>query len=253
MHEASLYDDNCFITLTYDDAHLPKDKGLHYVDFQLFMKRFRKYAKNVRFYMCGEYGEVNLRPHFHAILFNWDFKDKEPLFKRNGNQVYVSEQLNETWGKGLASVGACTEQSAGYVARYVTAKLTGKDWEINPKTGRPYGAKYERLDPSTGEIYRVEPEFNKMSRKPGIAQAWFEKHYTDVYPQDAVRLRDGRSIRPPRYYDAKFDAIEPYQFEAIKQERLLRALKRVEDNTPERLAVKERVLEARVKKLVRPL
>lgn len=63
MHEASLYDENCFVTLTYDDAHL-KSTSLEYADFQLFMKRLRKKFADrlIRFYMCGEYGEAFSRP-----------------------------------------------------------------------------------------------------------------------------------------------------------------------------------------------
>lgn len=253
MHEASEYQQNCFLTLTYNDENLPKDGSLNYRDFQLFMKRLRKKTKDIRFYMCGEYGETTQRPHYHAIIFNWYPEDAVLHSNNRGNKLFTSELVQDTWGKGFAPFGAVTEQSAAYVARYINTKITGKDWELNPKTGRPYGAKYERLNPDTGEIYRVEPEFNKMSRKPGIGQAWFDKYYTDVYPRDSVRLRDGRSIRPPRFYDAKYDALEPYEFEAIKQQRILNALKKAEDNTPERLHAKESVLAAKTKKLVRPI
>ena len=61
VHESSLYDDQCgnsFITLTYDDDHLPEDEGLRKSDFQKFMKRLRKaMPQKIRFFMCGEYGD----------------------------------------------------------------------------------------------------------------------------------------------------------------------------------------------------
>jgi hypothetical protein len=77
LHESSLYDRNAFVTLTYDDEHLPPGGSLNYPDFQRFMKRLRKNSKSpIRFYMGGEYGESTLRPHFHVCLFGYDFPDK---------------------------------------------------------------------------------------------------------------------------------------------------------------------------------
>ena len=53
VHEASLHEANCFITLTYDDAHCPKDGSLRFEHWQKFMKRFRKrFGSGVRFYHC---------------------------------------------------------------------------------------------------------------------------------------------------------------------------------------------------------
>ncbi len=79
MHEAQLHENNCFITLTYDNTHLPSDGSLHYKDFQLFIKRLRKKFGNtrIRYYMAGEYGENFGRPHFHACIFGHDFHDKK--------------------------------------------------------------------------------------------------------------------------------------------------------------------------------
>jgi len=88
--------------------------------------------------------------------------------------------------------------------------------------------------------------------KPGIAQGWFDKFYSDVYPIDAVVLEGGQKMKPPKFYDLKYDAIEPYEFEAIQQARILRALARAEEHSPERLAVKEEVLASKASRLVRP-
>ena len=42
------------------------------------MKRLRKkYGSKIRFFQCGEYGELYGRPHYHACLLNFDFPDKE--------------------------------------------------------------------------------------------------------------------------------------------------------------------------------
>ena len=86
MHEAQLWKENCFVTLTYGHGKLPPNGSLDHGDFQLFMKRLRKrVGKPVRFYMCGEYGDEGGRAHYHACLFNVDFQDR-----RLGNPLLVS-------------------------------------------------------------------------------------------------------------------------------------------------------------------
>ena len=100
MHEASLYERNCFITLTYNDAHLPANRNLEYSDFQKFMKRFRKRfpSTKIRFYMAGEYGEKFGRPHFHACIFNFDFPDRKYLKTTgSGSKLYTSKLLESLW------------------------------------------------------------------------------------------------------------------------------------------------------------
>lgn len=49
VHEASMHDNNCFITLTYNPENLPPDGGLIKSDFQKFMKRLRKYYSKKKF------------------------------------------------------------------------------------------------------------------------------------------------------------------------------------------------------------
>lgn len=130
VHEASLYEDNCFITLTYNKENLPKDFSLNKRDFQLFMKRLRKkYApKQIRFYHCGEYGEPTeynnhiARPHYHAIIFNHKFEDQILWKQKRGNELYISKELEELWPQGFSTIGSVTQDSAGYVARYLLKK-----------------------------------------------------------------------------------------------------------------------------------
>lgn len=127
VHEASLHERNCFITLTYSDLHLPDDRGLHYDHFQLFMKRLRKkYGDGIRFYMCGEYGDKLGRPHFHACLFNHDFDDKK-LWQTtpSGSRLFRSSDLESLWPYGFSSIGDVTFESAAYVARYIMKKVGG--------------------------------------------------------------------------------------------------------------------------------
>lgn len=94
LHEASLHEHNCFLTLTFDDEHLPKSESLDVRDLQLFMKRLRKeYGKGIRFYACGEYGEKYYRPHYHLCLFNHDFHDKYLWKMSNDKPLYRSKSL----------------------------------------------------------------------------------------------------------------------------------------------------------------
>ncbi|QXP07982.1 MAG: replication initiator protein [Arizlama microvirus] len=247
MHESKLHSQNCFITLTYDDEHVNGFGDLVYKDFQLFMKRLRKHftGTKIRFYMGGEYGSLRDRPHFHACLFGIDFNDRQP-HARTGAEIVIdsSEVLSSLWGKGFASVGNLTFQSAAYVARYVMKKVTGSKSEVR--------SAYQLINLSTGEVYDRTPEFNKMSLKPGIGRGFFDKFASDIYPHDHV-IVDGVPTKPPRYYDKIYSKIDPISFEAIQYERELRARANFKDNTPERLAVRAQCVSARLQKLRRVL
>lgn len=239
MNEASLYEENCFITLTYNDQNLPDMESLDYRDFQLFMKRLRKHykGKKIRFYMSGEYGEKGNRPHFHACLFNHNFEDRKILKRTgSGSTLYDSEILNSLWKKGLASIGDVTFESAAYVAKYIMKKVNGKGSELN----------YAYSDPETGEILYREKEMSKMSLKPGIGSRWFEKWKSDVFPQDHCIVR-GKEKKPPKYYYKKLKEQDPDLYEVVKWQRTEKAKKHAKDNTEDRLLVKEKCLEARIK------
>lgn len=258
MHEASMWDNNCFITLTYNNENLPGHGKLVYDDFKLFMKRLRKRFKGqkstvykgevvypIRFYMCGEYGDQDGRPHFHALLFNFDFPDRV-LWKKTGagERLYRSAILEDLWRYGYSSVGDVTMKSAGYVARYVMKKVNGD------AARHHYFAGY---DEDTGECLFAPGEFNRMSLKPGIGQDWFDKYYEDVYPEGKVVLEGGKKSKPPKFYDLKYKEMFPDKFEDMQEARILAAAEHRADNMPDRLAVKEEVLRARVKNLVRSI
>lgn len=235
LHEASLYKQNCFLTLTYDDEHLPTRGMLDYPAFQKFLKRLRKHAAPTRprFYMCGEYGPENWRPHYHACIFGFDFPDKKYHAKSpSGERIYRSASLEKLWPFGFSSIGAVTFESAAYVARYCVQKITGHNARFH----------YRRID-SAGE-YHLPPEFNRMSLKPGIGARWLEKYQLDVYPHDYVVI-NGKECKPPKYYDRLFSRQFPDDFEELQFEREKDGRSRYQDNTPERLAVKEIVARAR--------
>lgn len=248
IHEAQLHEENCFITLTFSPEHLAaRDNpwSLDKKEFQDFMKRVRKkfHGQRVRYFHCGEYGEKYGRPHYHALLFGLDFDDKVLHRVINGHRLYTSPTLEKLWPFGYSSIGDVTFESAAYVARYIMKKVTGDDAETH----------YAIVDDETGEIVGSKaPEYTTMSRRPGIAADWFGEFKDDVYPSDFITVR-GRKMRPPKYYDRLLEATRPYEMEDIKNERVQKALEHAENNTFERLRVREKVQELKLNKLPRNL
>lgn len=238
VHEAQVHDVSCFATLTYSDEHLPSDGSLNYEHFQLFLKRLRKRIapQRVRFFMCGEYGEKTSRPHYHALLFGYRPSDLVCHSQKPYGILWTSDTLTNLWGLGHVTVGDVTEQSAGYCAQYATKKVTGPRAE----------AHYVSLNPSTGELSPITPEFARMSLKPGIGGPWLEKYRADIYNDDQVII-NGKKRRPPKFYDKKQAEYDPDLMENLVHKRTLRALENFTNNTGDRLAVREVVLKARLK------
>lgn len=228
-----MHEENSFLTLTYAPDHLPSDGSVSVRDFQLFMKRLRKrLGIKVRFFACGEYGEKLGRPHYHACLFGYDFPDKElDEVNHRGDKIYRSRILEETWQKGRCSVGDLTFESAAYVARYVTKKITG---------------------PAAADHYQGKtPEFTLHSKKPGIGQGFYQRWRSDIYPHDEVILR-GQKMRPPKYYDGQLEKDDPAEFQRLKQSRKTPLIDMITgDNDAFRRAARERVQQARMKRLNR--
>lgn len=243
VHEASQHEQNSFITLTYAPENLPKDHSIHKSHFQKFMKRLRKYytSKTIRYYACGEYGELRNRPHYHAILFGHEFEDQRLWSKKNGNLLYRSAILETLWPYGYCSIGQVTFESAAYVARYVMKKITGDNAE----------KEYEILDKETGEIHQIQPEFALMSRRPGIGSDWYDE-YTKDTDKDFITI-NGQKCKIPRYYDNKRQKFDEEFYENIKHNRREKAGLQKADNTLSRLKDKEKVKKAQLTQLKRDL
>lgn len=251
VHEAQMHQENCFITLTYNPENLPPDGGLVKSDFQKFMKRLRKSTgKKIRYYHCGEYGDKNNRPHYHGLIFGFNFSDWVYLFDSpSGVPIYTSPTLEKIWQKGFVTVGHVTFESAAYCARYILKKINGpKADEVNPETGLKH---YERFNSFTGEIHEVLPEYTTMSRRPGIGANWINKYAGDCYPKDYTSL-NGRIVKIPKYYDKYIKAIDADMYDDIKAGRQLNAYLS-DDNNVARLSAREKVKEAQNKKLKRSL
>lgn len=231
VHEAKLHEQNSFITLTYSQNYLPPDGGLRKEDVQKFFKRFRKliHPQKLRYFYCGEYGEDLGRPHYHAIIFGYDFPDKK-LLRSGEHPIYTSETLSTLWPFGISSIGSVTFESAAYVARYVTKKVTGQAAEDHYK-GR-------------------QPEFVDMSRRPGVAKEFALKYKDEILNNDSVICR-GIEMRPPRFYDNIYDIHgddEKALLDRNKFQRQKLASKlQKRDPGADRLLVKEKVTKLKLK------
>lgn len=206
VHEAQLHENNAFITLTYSDKYLKSDK-LIYDDFQKFMKRLRKYRYEsfsgpletkeqydqikISCLVTGEYGDRSKRPHWHALLFNWDWPDKETVGQSDlGDKIFTSPLLSQLWPMGRTESGSVTFRSASYVARYALKKL------------------YHGADGS----HRYEP-ISKRSVRPAIGKRWIERYWRDVFSYGYIVLPDGSQCGIPRYYETWFKNNKPQEWE----------------------------------------
>ena len=240
--EQSLWLNNIFITLTYNNDNIPEHNTLIKKDFQDFMKRLREPNKEfdwippkpIRYYHCGEYGEKFGRPHYHAILFNTNFSDRKQL--QGHKSLSTSQTLNYLWGKGHSSIGDVTFQSAAYVAGYVQKKINGKQKESH----------YAIIDPETGEYSgQRQQEYSTMSRRPGIAGNWLAQYKDDVYPSDNIHI-NGKEMQPPKSFDRLYEIDHKDEMLTIKDKRMEEAEKFAHLRTPEALRQAEKTHKARM-------
>jgi hypothetical protein len=125
MHEL-IGKKGCFITLTYDDDHLPEGSTLVKEHLQLFVKRLRKYLEptRIKYFACGEYGDETSRPHYHLIVINW-MPELERLYKPSKNQC-ASREIEELWRNGHNVVGSADREAIQYTVGYIRKKLICK-------------------------------------------------------------------------------------------------------------------------------
>lgn len=285
MHEAQLHKKTSFITLTYNDEELPNntrrpssqsltgrrrrpgqgkqvdnhahakthaheiqdEPSLSKGDLRGFTKRLnedvrRRLGKGVKYYACGEYGDLTNRPHYHIAVYGEDFADDRIYWKQSNSKhpLWRSSRMKRLWPHGDADIGELTFESAAYIARYIMKKITGTK-----------AADHYRREDKEGREYWLEPEFNVMSRRPGLAKEWFMKHQSDVYPSDSVIVR-GHPAKPPRYYDKLLEALAPYEHAIMKKARE-QAPRREEDQHPARLEAREIVTLAKLNQTKRSL
>lgn len=225
--ESLSWEQNWFLTLTYDPMWVPRKEVLNKETGELitgmplvpehltaFIKKLRRrweyqhHHTGIRFYACGEYGEEHERPHYHICLMNFPIEpDSLELQFHNwlGDPIFKSKEIEKLWRYGITTIGALTWQSAAYVARYMVKKQKG------PESDKYYESK--------GQI----KEFVRMSLKPGIAREWYEQHKDEIYKTDEVFVpkRGGGTIRlkPALYFDRLYDATNPEEMKKIKLQR----------------------------------
>jgi len=240
MHEAQMHAQNCFLTLTYNDQNLPDDYSIDVEVHKLFMKRLRaSVAHKIRFFAAGEYGDLDNRPHYHYLIFNYRPTDLKLHSTKNNINLYTSEKISKLWPYGFSTVGNLTYKTAAYTARYVIKKQSG---DIAPDY-------YTRVHPLSGNLVRVKPEFAVQSLRPGIGDAWFNTFKSDIYPSDFCVV-DGKRHMVPKFYVKKLAAEE---LKKIKLRRKLQSNKKRADNTPARLKVREDVQLSKTKLLKRSI
>lgn len=227
MHEASLYEDNCTLTLTYDDVNIPENGSLEIRDVQNFFKSFRRKYGKARYFICGEYGDRYIRPHYHILLF--DFIPSDLVVRRQtdtGFTVYTSSTIGNIWNKGFHEIGSLTFESAAYAARYCTKKIYGKE---------------------ANEIYakmKKKPEFITMSK--GIGKGHVMKYYKSIYYDDTVVVK-GKRQKPPKYYDKILEELDKEKYDMIKIERLM-SLEKAVEKYPLEFQMKRQMVKAELKR-----
>ena len=228
VHEAQMHDENCFVTLTFDEPFLDVNGSLNRGDWIVFIRELRRdnAGKRIRYFHCGEYGEDGGRPHHHACLFGYDFPDKELFFIRDGVRHFKSGYLEQLWGKGFCLIGEVTFESAAYIARYIIKKDM-----------RQIENYLVDLDEETGECTWREPEYISMSNRPGIGKEWFDKFKSDC--RKDYLTWEGKKFRVPKYYDKLLAEDDQLRMKKVKYKRRRKGGEHVEDNTLERLAVRE--------------
>lgn len=227
-HEAQLFEVNSFVTLTYKE---PPKRGLDVEECLLFVRRVRERLNSgVRYFVGGEYGSRDGRPHYHCLLFGIDFPDRTE-WKRceSGETLYRSKCLESLWSHGFSSVGSLSYASAAYVARYCMKKSGAGD----------------RVDGRS-------PEFQRMSLRPGLGFQWLRRFVSDVYPSGKCVIA-GKDVKVPRYYDNVFRVGSEAEYLKIAAARRVEMDKRLDELSPARLRAREEIIKARVKFLRRDL
>lgn len=242
-HEQQMHERSCFLTLTYDDNHLPRYGQLVKSDLQDFFKRLRYYLGPFRYVACGEYGELKRRPHFHAAIFGLDFAADRIEYGEGirGDKLYVSPLLHRIWSNGSLeqqTIGSLTFESAAYISRYITKRISGVGASPAPLA----------CNPDTGELVMPNPEFLLSSK--GIGKSWFREYFfSDVFPHARVITSQGTPAPVPRYYkemlkDIGADLALEMRFRAERNLNATMESRKLED-APERRAARAVYAKAR--------
>lgn len=234
MHESKMHPVSMFLTLTYNNENLPEVGSLVPAHLQGFHKRLHNRLLDsrgygIRYFGVGEYGDITRRPHYHSIIFGYDFPDKL-MYSRNGRDdiIWASGLANEIWSYGDVKIGSLSPDSAMYVAKYCVKKVDGD----KRKAGH-----YLVYD-ADGVVHERVPEFAHMSRRPGIGARYYEKYGKEVVKHDSVVI-GGKEVPSIRYYDLKGELVDLNAMEINKKKR--RAARVWSENQVDRKRVREKL------------
>lgn len=198
LMEMQDHEQTWFLTLTYDDEHLPlrsyecfdwpdpetgevRSVPCATLDLDAIQKWKKRLAKAwtarsdkpLRFFGCGEYGDSTHRPHYHFLVFGLDLDDADLKYYKTSragsvnNKLYNCDWISKTWPNGYVVLAKGSYETAGYIARYVLKKRVGIDREF-----------YER--------YNIDPPFINMSRRPGIGLPYLDKVTELIVSDDGI-------------------------------------------------------------------
>ena len=230
MLEAKEYGDrNAFLTLTYDDGHLPKDGKVTKREMQLFIKKLRKaYGNGLRICYCGEYGSITKRPHYHMLILNINIQNQ----KRWNKVLTTSQDIDKIWGKGNVLIGKVTFQSAAYVARYqvksvgfddgsffVTPRRPGLGYDYYAKNGQIFGNGKIYMAGNKGNQFSIPKYFKRKLRE--------EDEITALYLSEKMKPgMDAKARQLVKAYEGKGSLEKVLEYQEEEQKRKARKLHR---------------------------
>lgn len=279
-HEFQMREKASFITLTIDSskAHLFFDDMRHYckrcvkgnrfikypIDYTLCkgllldeLKRMRdtlykRTGVKIRYFGCGEYGEKDERPHYHILIFGYDFPDRQ-FYKisNKGVNIYLSEELSKFWKYGLCTVQDVNHQACMYTAKYCVKKLKYTDEQSEFEAY--YGREPEFLVMSRGNCNAKRCKYiddiianckglNSLRNfdnpyckfcdytRGGIGYDWFKKYYKDILSIGFITI-EGKKYNVPKYYLDLLKLTDLDKYDSLKLKKMLRGdddLQRIE-------------------------
>lgn len=302
FHEFQMRKLGCFITLTIDDtkAHLFFEKnsmkryckrcknGDRYIKYPInytlskgFIqdelklirdKIFKDTGISVRYFGCGEYGSEQERPHYHLLLFGYNFPDRHLIsISKKGVPIYHSPKLQKYWRYGLATLQEVNHRACMYTAKYCIKKLqTSSDLSVLENY---HGREPEFLFMSRGNCnakrcpyiddivknckgmkslrsldnpYCLDCKFTRG----GLGFDWFQKYYKDVLKIGYITI-DGIKYQIPKYYLEILKLTDPDLYDKYKI-KLLNKIDELDEKHPdersqERLNVKAKVIKGKLK------
>jgi len=166
-----------FVTLTYADPY--NDDELHKEHLQDFIKTIRNLADYkrktaltnippIKYFGVGEYGEQELRPHYHILLFNVPEKTRSKALTF----------IQKAWDMGFVVIDEINKTTIEYVCKYIFKQ---RYWNI-----------------------KKQKPFRLMSTRPAIGSQYIDTHQ-DYHLKGEVfyRSEEGNKKHLPRFYTNK--------------------------------------------------